>query len=134
MFPGLKLPPDLVSDVRDRLFSIERLWIQAQRDGTPVVQVDERAPDGWGEWQGRAYGLAAARKAFARIAGDEDLRDFIHEVRERVHDAELIQALVSLAKAVAITIATAGIASAAGSAVSARLRPNDRRGRQCSRR
>ncbi len=121
MCPDLMTPADFVSEVRDRLFAIERLWIQAQRDGTPVVQVDPRAPDDWGEWQGRAYGLAAARKAFARIAGDEDLRDFIHDVRDKVHHAELVTAVVHLAAAIAIVIVTSGIASSAGAMVAAAI-------------
>ncbi|MDB4962489.1 MAG: hypothetical protein JWP01_2488 [Myxococcales bacterium] len=114
LVPKAKAWPEVILDVKDHLADVQRAWDAGERDGTPAVQSDPNAPDDWAEWQGKAAGLKAAREAFAKIAGDQSLVDFFNQVRSKIADQRIINAVVSFAATLLITLGTGMAAAALG--------------------
>ncbi len=104
--PSAVSVPEMIGDVVSHLTNVQSVWDDAERDGTPAVQTDGNAPDDWGDWQGRAAGLEAARKAFAGIAGDEGITKFLREASESIRHQRMLNAITTVAKALLITVVT----------------------------
>ncbi|MDQ3370470.1 MAG: DUF4157 domain-containing protein, partial [Myxococcota bacterium] len=121
LLPNVKLLPEVLRDVKDHLHDVHRTWETARRDGTAVVQMDPKAPPDWAEWQGRAAGLAAARAAFAKIAGDQSIGAFLNAAVKQIRRRQLIKTIVSLAEALLITLATGMAAAAIGRMVASAI-------------
>ncbi|MBA3818590.1 MAG: DUF4157 domain-containing protein, partial [Deltaproteobacteria bacterium] len=119
--PNVKTLPMVLLDVKDRLADVERTWDAAERDGTPLIQDDPNAPDDWAEWQGRAAGLTAARAAFAKIAGDQSLIDFLNAAKEKIRHRQMVNAVVSFAMTLLIALGTGMGAAALGARAAAAL-------------
>ena len=120
-FPNVKVYPEVIADVKAHLADVQRAWDDAAAKGVPTVQTDTHAPADWGKWQGREAGVAAARAAFAKIAGDKGLAEFFNEAHEKIRHQQFVSALVTLGATLLITIATGMGAAALGKAAAGAL-------------
>ncbi|MBL9014319.1 MAG: hypothetical protein JNL83_09085 [Myxococcales bacterium] len=115
VLPNVKPLPQVLLDVHDHLRAVDRVWAgaRAEFDENEAAQaVPQDAPEDWADWQERQIGLDAAREAFARIAGDEDIGTFLREAHAKVRTQQMINAVTTMAGALLITLAT-GMGAAA---------------------
>ncbi|MBV8762183.1 MAG: DUF4157 domain-containing protein, partial [Deltaproteobacteria bacterium] len=118
IIPNAKTLPEIITDVRDHLSDVNRTWDKAIAENTPEVQ-EEGSPDGWADWQAREAALPLARTSFAKIAGDQPLGDFIRKAIKEIRVQQIVNALVTLAEALLLTVvAGAGAAAIARAAAS----------------
>ena len=113
--PGVKSVPETIADVRDHLREVDRVWDRTRGEFTPDVQASD-APDDWAEWQEREAGVTAAREAFAKIAGDQDIGTFLRECSKKIRHQQMINAITTVASALLISLA-----AGAGAAMLGRL-------------
>lgn len=116
----IKSFPEVITNVRDHLAEVDRVWDRAIADpkNRPTV-LEEGAPEDWDDWQAREAALPTARNEFAKIAGDQALGDFIREAVHKIQVQRIIHTLTTLAEALLLTVvAGAGAASIARAAAS----------------
>ena len=116
-----KTVPELIADVRAHIASLRATWQRAIKESTPTGQPAPDAPTDWQQWQARAAGLAAAREAFAHIAGDQSIQAFVREISKDIRHQVLVHVVTQLAVALLITAVTGLGAAALGEAVATAL-------------
>lgn len=120
LMPNAKTLPEVLADVHDHLRDVDHTWQQAMSAFTPEV-LPADAPDDLAEWQEREAGLEAARGAFVKISGDQDIGTFLREARDKIKDQRMWHAITSVATALLITLATGMGAAALADAVAGAL-------------
>ncbi len=116
----IKSFPEVITNVRDHLAEVQRVWDGTIADPKSRPEVlEEGAPPEWDDWQARETALPLARSEFAKIAGDQSLGEFIREAVKKIQVQRIVTALTTLAEALLLTVAAgAGAASIARAAAS----------------
>lgn len=120
ILPGVKTLPEVILSVKDHLAEVDRVWDAAYRAALPDA-AEASALEDAGEAQAKAAGLAAAREAFGRIAGDQSLVDFMTEASKRIATQQIWNKFVTLAGTLLIMVGTGMAASMLGAAARAAL-------------
>ncbi|HEX4455400.1 MAG TPA: hypothetical protein VH143_31290 [Kofleriaceae bacterium] len=106
--------PELIASVRAHLANVDVVWKQKTSEGTAKATHDKDAPADWASWEGRTAGLSAARDAFAKIAGDQGIGDFLRECSDRIRHERMVQAIAVVAATTLITMGVGFGAAALG--------------------
>lgn len=120
LLPGFKPLPAVILDVKDHLADVDRTWDAGIAENT-TIQDEPNAPDDWADWKAREKALPLAQRAFAKIAGDQNIVDFLRNAAKEIRHQQMLDAVLKLAGILLITVATGMGAAALGARAAAAL-------------